>query len=54
MEDEAETFALFIMYQMEMESNEIVGFGRSPEMSTSPWLYQISKLHIRHTAATIK
>ena len=34
-----------LTYQIEMESSEIVGSGRSPDISTSPWLYHISKLH---------
>lgn len=46
MEDEVGIFGPFT-YQMEMESNETVGSERNPEMSTSPWLYQISKLYIQ-------
>lgn len=30
---------------MEMESREIVGLGRSPDISTIPWKYHISKLY---------
>lgn len=36
---------IFIAYQIEIESSEIVGLERSPDISTSPWLYHISKLH---------
>lgn len=34
-------------YQIDIESKESVGFGSSPDMSTSPWLYHISKLHFQ-------
>jgi len=34
-----------LTYQIEIESTEIVGLESSPDISTSPWLYHISKLH---------
>ena len=40
-----ETIDVLYSYQIERESKAIVGLGRRPEISTSPWLYHISRLH---------